>query len=606
MDKIEKSMANTIYEIFLQAAENYSEQIALTFIEDGKASSEPVNLSYHSLLSIINQTGNLFHELGIKNSDVVSILLPNLLETHFALWGSQAVAIASPINPFLEAHAISDILIATQSQILVTLAESDDYKNWEKIKQIAQKTPELKYILTVSLSAKVSTQNHHIQTIPNTSVKVMDFTSSVSRQDSSTIKAGYNADKDQLSAFFHTGGTTGTPKIAQLSHANQLFMASTFNKILRMTQKDRAMGGLPLFHVNAIYTAGLSLFLSGANVLILGADGFRNKSCVRDFWSVVAKYRATLFSGVPTFYSALLSVPIEDNNIKSLRVGAIGAAPASSELFKQIERVMGINVIEGYGLTEGSCVSTVNPYDGIKKVGSIGLPIPEQELKIVKLDDNYKVVRNCSVNESGVIIIRGPNVFQGYLNDVSNRGVLLKDGWLNTGDLGRLDEDNYVWLTGREKDLIIRGGHNIDPKMIEDSLAQHPDVALVAAIGQPDTYAGELPIAYVTLVDGAEIDSLSLINFAKSKISERAATPVYLEILKQMPMTAVGKIFKPELRRNAISRVLSIAFSEAALEVDFDVINSKKDGLTIIINDTRNTQSAKTIVTQYGLSVAPE
>ncbi len=163
MNKIEKSMMNTIYEIFLQAAENYGEQIALTFIEDGKASSEPVNLSYQSLLSKINQTGNLLHELGIKNTDVVSILLPNLLETHFALWGSQAVAIASPINPFLEAHAISDILLATQSQVLVTLAESDDYKNWEKLKQIAQKTPELKTILTVSLSAKVSTQNQTLK-----------------------------------------------------------------------------------------------------------------------------------------------------------------------------------------------------------------------------------------------------------------------------------------------------------------------------------------------------------------------------------------------------------------------------------------------------------
>lgn len=597
---LKRQLPETTYEIFQQAANKYANRTAITFIENGEVNSTPIDISYASLLGKINQAGNLFRSLGVGVNDVISILLPNLLETHYALWGGQAVGIISPINPFLEPNAIADILNATQSKVLVTLAETDGRDSWEKAISIVDKVPSLKYILTVSLSGSSVSS---VVKLNDSSVKILNFSEEMARHDSLRIIESEVPNATCLSAYFHTGGTTGSPKVACQSHANQTFMAHMFNVLLKINEQDKAMGGLPLFHVNAIYTSGLALFLEGANVLILGADGFRNKSCVQDFWNIVEKYKATFFSGVPTFYSALLGVPIGNNNIESLRVGLMGAAPASPELFKQIEESMALKVIEGYGLTEGTCASTLNPYDGMKKIGSIGLSIPYQELRVVEIDSKYNIVRECKPNESGVIVIKGPNVFQGYLNKASNTGVLLANGWLNTGDLGRIDEDGYIWLTGRAKDLIIRGGHNIDPKMIEDILSKHSAVALVAAIGQPDSYAGELPVAYVTLKPGVTIGNKELMFFAKNNISERAAVPVHLEFLEQMPVTAVGKIFKPELRCMTISRVLKQAFIEKQLVVEFDVINDKKLGIVIDLKNSDFEDETVRIIKSLGLNL---
>jgi fatty-acyl-CoA synthase len=596
----ERQLPETTYEIFQQAANKYADKIALTFIEHGDVNSPPIDISYASLLGKINQAGNLFRSLGVGVNDVVSILLPNLLETHYALWGGQAVGVISPINPFLEAHAICDILNATKSKVLVTLAETDGRDSWEKALAIVDQVPSLQYVLTVSLpdSSKSSVLESSCS-----SVNILDFGEEMARHDVSEIIEDMVPVNANISAYFHTGGTTGSPKVACHSHANQVFMAFMFNNMFKINGQDKAMGGLPLFHVNAIYTSGLALFLEGANVLVLGADGFRNKSCVQDFWRVVAKYKATLFSGVPTFYSALLEIPVGDNNIGSLRVGLMGAAPASPELFKQIEEAMGLNIIEGYGLTEGTCLSSVNPYDGDKKVGSIGLSIPYQTLKTVEIDSENNITRDCEPNESGVIVIKGPNVFQGYLNKAANAGVLLADGWLNTGDLGRIDDNGYIWLTGRAKDLIIRGGHNIDPKMIEDTLSKYPTVALVAAIGQPDSYAGELPVVYVTLKPEKFTSEKELISFAKENISERAAVPIYLEILDQMPVTALGKIFKPKLRCMAIERVLKQAFAEQQLVVEFDIINDKKLGIVIDIKSGDKENEIIQIINGFGLNI---
>ena len=597
---LKRQLPETTYGIFQQAANKYADKIALTFIENGEVSSTPIEVSYASLLGKINQAGNLFRSLGVSTNDVISILLPNLLETHYALWGGQAVGIISPINPFLESHAICDILNATESKVLVTLSEADGRDSWEKAISIVDKVPSLKYILTVSLSdSSVSS----VVKLSDSSVKVLNFSEEMACHDPSEIIESKIPNSTNLSAYFHTGGTTGSPKVACHSHENQVFMAYIFNILLKINSQDKAMGGLPLFHVNAIYTSGLALFLEGANVLILGADGFRNKNCIHDFWEIVEKYSATVFSGVPTFYSALLDVPVGSHNIKSLRLGVMGAAPASPELFKKIEEMMNLKILEGYGLTEGTCVSSLNPYDGYKKVGSIGLSIPYQTLKTVEIDAGNNIIRECKTNESGVVVIKGPNVFQGYLNKASNTGVLLDDGWLNTGDLGRIDQDGYIWLTGRAKDLIIRGGHNIDPKMIEDTLSNHPAVALVAAIGQPDSYAGELPVAYITLKPGIEIEEKELKYFAKNNISERAAVPVCIETLDQMPVTAVGKIFKPKLRCMAISRVLKQTFLEKQLIVEFDVINDKKLGIVIDLKNSDIEGETVRIIKSLGLNL---
>ena len=218
-----------------------------------------------------------------------------------------------------------------------------------------------------------------------------------------------------------------------------------------------------------------------------------------------------------------------------------------------------MKIIEGYGLTEGACVSSVNPPEGERLPGSIGLPIPYQRMAAVILDANGRFERMAEIDEIGVIAINGPNVFSGYLDPRHNNGLWIDiDGerWLNTGDLGRRDANGYFWLAGRKKELIIRGGHNIDPKIIEDALQKHPAVAMVAAIGSPDAYAGELPVAYVQLKPGLAVTEAELLEHAARTIPEKAAVPKRVKISSSLPTTAVGKLFKPALVEREIEETI--------------------------------------------------
>ncbi len=210
-------------------------------------------------------------------------------------------------------------------------------------------------------------------------------------------------------------------------------------------------------------------------------------------WETIETYRVTSFIVVATVYAALLNVPLAGRDISSLRLAASGAAPLPVEIIDRFKKTFGIAILEGYGLTEGCCMSARNPQNGVRKVGSIGFRIPYQPMKSVVLDSNGAYVRDCAVDEVGVLALKGPNAIDSYLH--GRDGLFVDDDWINTGDLGRQDADGYFFITGRAKDLIIRSGHNIDPRLIEHVLQSHPDVDLAAAVGMPDTYAGELPVA---------------------------------------------------------------------------------------------------------------
>jgi len=251
---------------------------------------------------------------------------------------------------------------------------------------------------------------------------------------------------------------------------------------------------------------------------------------------------------------------------------------------------------EGYGLTEATAACSGNPVWGKRKAGSIGLRFPFQEMKVVNLDLNGDYLGDRKTNEIGAVVVRGPNVFQGYKQAEKNAGVFHGDGWLLTGDLGRQDEDGYFYITGRLKDLIIRGGHNIDPQAIEEAMLRHPSVALVAAIGQPDTYAGELPCVYLTLQPGMEASIDELKFHAQLVISERASIPVHFEILNQMPLTAVGKIFKPALRERAIVRVVDAAVIECGVSASVAVENCPSAGTKVIVRTSENHEVIQNIL----------
>jgi len=235
------------------------------------------------------------------------------------------------------------------------------------------------------------------------------------------------------------------------------------------------------------------------------------------------------------------------------------------------------------------CLVSCNPTDGPKKVGSVGIPFPHTTVKILDCDSDGGVKAERAIDHIGEICVSNPgvNVGQTYTEGEKNIGLYADQKYLRTGDLGRIDEDGYLWITGRAKDLIIRGGHNIDPAEIEEALAGHEAVAFVGAIGQPDSFAGELPCAYVELVAGANVTPEELRKFAEDHVHERAAQPKFIEILDELPKTAVGKVFKPDLRKRAITRVYNQALSDAGLAVVVDhVVEDKKRGLVAKLKKT--------------------
>ena len=267
-------------------------------------------------------------------------------------------------------------------------------------------------------------------------------------------------------------------------------------------------------------------------------------------------------------------------DVSSLKYAFCGSAPLPVELFKRFEAATGVKILEGYGMTEATCVVSFNPVQGERKIGSVGLPIPYTDVKILDCETDGTIRRECAADEIGEICIASPAVFPGYTNGVRNRGLFADPGhYLRSGDLGRIDEDGYLWITGRAKDLIIRGGHNIDPALIEEALAGHPAVAFVGAIGQPDAYSGELPCAYVELTDGATATVDELLAFARETVPEHAAVPKYIEVMDELPKTAVGKVFKPALREMAIVRVYGAALAGAGIEAEIEVVEDRTLGL---------------------------
>jgi fatty-acyl-CoA synthase len=408
---------------------------------------------------------------------------------------------------------------------------------WEKVRTVRQLVPSLRAIVHVGQGSAPD--------------GALDFAELLAAQPDDRIVSGRAIKGSDIAAYFHTGGTTGAPKLASHTHFNEVVDGLMAKTALDLTRDDVLLCGLPMFHVNAMVITGIASFMAASQVVLVGSTGYRNKTALKAFWKIVESTKATAFSAVPSVYSILLNEPIGEHHVGSLRYGLCGAAPMSVELFRRFETTTGIKILEAYGLTESTCLSTANPRDGERKIGSIGLRAPYQKVKAAVLDENEQFVRDCTVDEIGSLLIEGPNVFPGYKQQAHNKTVWAAPGWLNTGDLGRQDADGYFWLAGRVKELIIRGGHNIDPAIIEEAMLAHPHVSTAAAVGKPDAYAGELPVVFVTLKPGSVVDIAVLLDHARRTVPERAAVPVEVFVLDALPLTAVGKIFKPQLRYDA-------------------------------------------------------
>ncbi|MES2149329.1 MAG: acyl-CoA synthetase [Pseudomonadota bacterium] len=585
--------ARTTYDVLCQASARHPLRIALRFLPRADVDTPAIAVSYRELFEHVTEAANAFHQTGIRPGRAVALLLPNLPQTHYALWGAQAAGIAAPINPLLDVAQIAAIVDATRAEALVTLAPMAGSDTWQKAMAVFERCPSLHTVFVVDADASaVSADDEALRaTLPQRAgVRLLPFAAALSQQPGEYLVSQRVVAPDEVCAYFHTGGTTGLPKVAIHTHLNETFVAA----MLARLQPDPhvVLCGLPLFHVNGAMVTGLGAFHAGWEVVMLSAQGYRGPGVLANFWTLVQRFRATTFSGVPTIFSTLAELPVGGADISSLRHAFCGAAPLPPEVARRFEAVAGIPLCEGYGLTEAACISAVHPVGIARREGSVGLRLPHQALQAWQVDADGQATRPCAVGETGVLGVSGPNVFPGYLHQRDNRGIWLKPGWLNTGDLGFIDGEGYLRLTGRAKDLIIRGGHNIDPAMIEDALLRHPGVALAAAVGQPDAHAGELPMAYVTLKPGAQATPEALRATADMLVPERAAVPVRVAVLDRMPLTAVGKVAKAELRLRAAEDVLRQLLVRHGFQAELEVLADPARGTVVRLRcaeaDTRH------------------
>ena len=586
----ERGLACSTYEALRQAAERTPQAPALSFFADAADFKRTYEWNYSQLFADITRAANAFHDLGIKPGEVIAFILPNLPETHFTIWGGEAAGIVMAINPLLEAKQMAGLLNAAKASVVVTLAPTPGSDLWPKLASQLDQLPTVRSVVWVSMEPYVAESvRGALKAVAlkerdlHSGIAIHDWQSLMNTQPHTHLKSGRQIRQDECSSYICTGGTTGLPKIAARTHGSEVFNAWAVAAHLQPRSGGQVIFcGLPLFHVNGQLVTGLMPWTQGDHVILGTPQGYRGEGVIPRFWEMVEHFGINLFSGVPTVYAALLQNEWQGRDLSSLRFAMCGAAPMPAELFREFERRTGVKILEGYGLTEGACVSSINPPHGERHIGSIGIRIAYQNMRAVLLNDSGEYLRDANVDEIGLITISGPNLFNGYLEERHNQGLWIDiDGqrWLNTGDLGRQDAQGYFWLTGRKKELIIRGGHNIDPKQIEEALQAHPAVALAAAIGSPDAYSGEVPVAYVQLRPGHTCNAEELEAFAHLNISERAAVPKRIEILEALPLTAVGKIFKPALQQREIARVVQQEVERMCLqEIAVEVVQDNRRG----------------------------
>ncbi|WP_370445241.1 acyl-CoA synthetase [Oceanibium sediminis] len=584
--------ARSLYQQLEQTAARFGDRPAISFQIKSGPRDKRKTLTWADFKARVTQGANLFRRIGISDHDVIAYVLPNCNETAISLLAGATAGIVAPINPLLSADKIAAILHETGAKAVVTLAPLPKSDLNAKVAAAVAKAGHVHTILEVDLMHYLSAPTSWVAKLirpraaAGHSANVMDFNLSLKGESSDALAFDEPLD-DRICAYFHTGGTTGMPKVAR-HRASGILYNGWCGKTYMFDQNDVLMCPLPLFHVLAAYPLMMSCLMSGAHMVMPTPQGYRGEGVMDNFWKLVERYKATFIIIVPTAAAALMQRKV-DADVSSLKSAICGSAPLPVELFKRFEAATGLKIYEGYGMTEATCLVSINPPDGERRIGSVGFPFPHTDVKILECDASGAILKECGIDEVGEICVSNPGVIVGatYTDDGKNAGLFAGGTHLRTGDLGRIDADGYLWITGRAKDLIIRGGHNIDPAVIEDALIAHPDVAFVGAIGQPDAKAGEVPAAYVELREGATLGADELKAHARDNIGERAAIPKYIEVLDELPKTAVGKVFKPDLRRLAITRVYNAALEQAGVPVSVErVVEDKKLGLVAHLRAT--------------------
>jgi fatty-acyl-CoA synthase len=607
----DRKVPDTLYAQLTETADAHGTRPAVSFQLQAGPGERATTLTWAALRQEVTQAANFFRSLGIGDGDTVAYVLPNCVEAVVTLLAGATAGRVAPINPLLTPEVIADLLRETGAKAVVTLAPFPKTDLAEKVSRAVLIAGTVSHVIEVDLLRYMSGPKSWLIPVMRPkretvhAATIHDWGGSLRKMSGSALTFGEGS-PDRFVACFHTGGTTGLPKIAQ-HRARGILYNGFIGRLYMFTETDVLMCPLPMFHVFAAYPVFMSCLATGAQFVMVTPQGYRGAGVFKNFWKLVERWRATFVMTVPTAASMLMQRPV-DADVSTLRLAVSGSAPMPVELFRRFESSTDVKVLEGYGLTEATCLVAINPPFGERKIGSVGLPFAYTEVRIRVCDSDGRVLRECDTDEVGEICVRSPSTTPGetYTEPHRNRGLFTEDDFLRTGDLGRLDGDGYLWITGRAKDVIIRGGHNIDPGLIEDAMMKHPDVAFVGAIGEPNAHAGEVPAVYVELCAGCSATPEALIEFARKHVPEPAAVPKHVEILPELPKTAVGKIFKPDLRRRAITRVFDAALRDAGLDVRVaEVVEDKRRGLVALLEPGRGTRDDAEVSAALGGFVTP-
>jgi len=470
-------------------------------------------ITYEELEKESNQLAHGLIDLEIKPSDMVSIMLPNSVEFLTAYLGViKSGATMVPLNISFKAPAVEYILNNSEAKVVITsknflpLIKECDLDSLDNIILVdGDKTDD--YILLSEL-----------------------------KDQKTTLPQLKNIDQEFTAACLYTSGTTGQPKGAMLSHHNLIFDTQKTIEHLKVDDSDRYICVLPMFHAFAETVCMLMPLFLGAEIVIV--DKFLPEKVLR----TIQEKNVTFFAGVPTMYSALMNVKNKaEFDLSHLNLCISGGAAMPQQTMEDFEKTFNVKILEGNGPTETSPVAYVNPVDGERKSGSVGLPIPETKVKIVDEDDN-----ELPLGEIGEIIVQGDHVMKGYFKKPEATAETLRNGWLHTGDLGKMDQDGYVYIVDRKKDMINVGGMNVYPREIEEQLYKHPKVKEAAVVATKDELRGEIPKAVIVLKDGEsaterEIQKYCMQYFANYKM------PKLVDFIDELPKNATGKIDKKSL-----------------------------------------------------------
>lgn len=512
-------------------------------------------LSYGELSRSVDEFAAVLRQKGIGRGNSIGILLPNcpaFITAYFAAASLGAVIV--PLNTLYKADEIEYILRDARARLLITSAAH------EKVSSTLKERGVLDEVLTVSTRGLTAAEMLAAAGKAEVAAQASGEGAGVCRglvanrgsqaEAGNPAEAGSRAEtrsaaeagapgiqESDVAVYLYTSGTTGRPKGAMLSHFNLISNALSTGDFLRITPDDVHVCVLPLFHTLAATVCMLMPICYGGTIILV------EQFVPNIVLDLIEEHRATVFTGVPSMYVVFINMAdLAKTRLRSLRLCLSGGAPLPTQVLEAWDDLTGIPLVEGYGLSEASPVVSVNPVDGRRKPGSVGLPITNVEVRI--LDEDGNEVPTGTVGE---ICVKGPNVMSGYVGRPQDTAEVLRGGWLHTGDLGYRDEDGYIFIVDRKKDMIIVGGLNVYPREIEEVLYRHPAVKEAAVIGVPHPVKGEVPVAFIAPKEGAAVDEKEMLRFLRERLANYKV-PASIEVRDSLPKTSTGKILKRALK----------------------------------------------------------